>query len=96
MPKIPLSAHVVDTPSPPVRVGALEPIFAAPDRYEGEWVIPASGVGAAHLVTGRAAGTILTACGCRLTAVVPGKTWIAWDGCHRCVANATLKPAPAL
>jgi hypothetical protein len=74
--------------------GQLDPIFAAPERYEGEWVIRASRVGAAHLVSSQVETAVLTACGRRLTAGVPGNTLTAWDGCRRCVAHATLKMAP--
>jgi hypothetical protein len=78
----------------PLTLPHLDPIFAAPERYQGEWVIPASGIGAAHLISCLTAESILTACGRRLSVWVAGDTRTAWDGCRRCVAHATLKVAP--
>ena len=76
----------------------VDPSFAAPKRYRGEWVVSAD-MGRAHVVI-RNDGAVLTACGDIIRAwfSVAGRPW---DGCSLCVGYAIRqqssaeKPQPA-
>ena len=69
-------------------ITAVQPTFAAAERYAGEWVVP-FGLGRAHLVLVRGTATVKTVCGRDLLSPLPAAR--LWDGCEQCVTHAVPK-----
>jgi hypothetical protein len=67
----------------------VQPEYAAPKRYKGDWIVSAY-MGRAHRVKTQEYGVARTVCGKALP------RWFsadgrAWDGCRQCVASAELR-----